>query len=220
MSDPAERRRVAKAQKQYLEDHPEEILRLTEQSRQYNGSAEGRAELSRVMYENLAKPGVIEHYVEGQQRRCATPEGRAHILSVATIGRATGCLRWDARRGGAWTTEEEVHKLIQGLTVKGYNLLRKSIKTLPKQSQFPRIYGKTFKEVRDGCLRDLWAAEEVTRQAIQGVSLTVYENLRKDPKFNPPLPWPGEFPRLYGKTFKEVRDGYRGKNWDARKGLT
>lgn len=150
---PESRLRIAAAQTRYLEAHPEETLRLGAQSKLYNGSPQGRALHSELQRTAWARPEARGRLTEGQRKRCTTIEGRTHILAVGAKGRVGSVAHYDALRGGAWASEEVVRGLIQGVTVKAYKALRKKHPTLPKQPEFPRLYGKTYKEVRDGVRR-------------------------------------------------------------------
>jgi len=111
----------------------------------------------------------------------------------------------DGRRQGQWPTESEVRAFIQGMSVAEYKKQRSAIAG-PVDVLFPIIYGKTFQEIRDGRRNgSAWVSEETVREFAKGKSSEEYDAQRGV------IGGPASigFRKIYGKTFQDVRDGYR-----------
>jgi len=201
-------RKLASLQQKRRAENPVHRAWLTEISRAFNQSVEGRAIHSEIARQVFSDPVVRKRMSEGQLNRLWTPEQRAQRRS---IGKETGLRRWSKHREeqGGWMPEDETSSFIQGLTVKEYVVKRRSNPRLPKQSAFPAVYGKTFQEVRDGFRRSLFVTESELKLAITGMAQTEYVRLKKEKRLDTRYPHTVSFPKVYGKTYKEIRDGSR-----------
>jgi group I intron endonuclease len=207
--DPERRRQISELEKKRCAENPEHRARLAEMSRNYNGSAEGRAVHSVRAKEVWSDPDMRRRMSQAQRLSHQKDPGRRALFAVTA--RKASKAYWKQYRDsqGGWATEAEAHNFIQGLSVVQYNLKRKGSPRYPKQSLFPSIYGKTFQEVRDGSRRGVWVSEDTLRQTIAGLSQTSYEMLKKQRLLDSRYPQVPSLRKVYGKTYKEIRDGVR-----------
>jgi hypothetical protein len=119
-------------------------------------------------------------------------------------------------RPGDWATEDEVREAIQRMTAREYREFVRNRgdarpRFPPDPDRLPFVYGKTFTEIRDGVKQgsEGKASEAEVREAIQGMRLEDYMAARE--RLGARFPVSKRFPRIYSKTFAEIRDGVRGK---------
>lgn len=111
--------------------------------------------------------------------------------------------------------EDILRQRIQGMGNREYEQRRKEWgREWPYYNDFKRFYGKTFQEVRDGKPRvGGWADVEVVRKRLQGLDSRAYDEVRRE--WGLEYPTSAMFKRIYGQTFKQVRDGRRQGDWPA-----
>lgn len=112
--------------------------------------------------------------------------------------------------GGQVATLEDVRAFIQNMTVTEYNEARseknrKSAALFPNASEFLRCYGMTFREVKTGSRNGEVAPVKEVRRFIRGMTSGEYQKARL--KTGKSYPHVGLFPKYYGMTFAELRDG-------------
>lgn len=115
----------------------------------------------------------------------------------------------DGHSRNEWSTEEAVRPFTKGKTCRDFDEWRLSYKgklRIPMAGSFLRVFGKSYREVRDGWKRSEYATEEKIRRSIQGMSRRKYEWLKSQKLLPANFPHRDAFPRLYGKTFSQVRD--------------
>jgi hypothetical protein len=137
---------------------------------------------------------------------------------MGVLGKKGSAVRWypHLARRGEWASENELRHLIQGLKVDEYEVKKRDWGLqFPKAALFVDLYGKTFQEIRDGHRRGVVPVDEATlRDAIQHMTQMEYMKERK--KLGPMFLEVGRFQKVYGKTFKEIRDGNRDSRWEKR----
>lgn len=198
---------ISEIERKRCAEDPVHRARLAEISRAYNGSSEGRAAHSEIAKRIHLNPEVRERRAEGLRKHFRDhPEDRERLKIVAKKARVR---YWDKYREkrGAWASEAEVRAFIQGLTVKQYSVKRRGSPRFPKQSYFSNVYGKTFQEIRDGVRVGVWVTESELRQAITGMTQTEYERLKKERVLDSRYPQVVSLKKIYGKNYKEIRDG-------------
>jgi len=153
--------------------------------------------------------GIVRAFSQGlsedtyNSRRNAI--GGPCVASLRLVYGKTFCEIRDGQRGwgGEWPSEGAVRVFAAGKTCEQYNEQRGAIGG-PRHNKFSQVYGKTFREVRDGRRKGGdWPTEDELRPLLCGKSVIDYAAQRHDIGG----PNAGEFLRVYGKTFAEVRDG-------------
>lgn len=111
-----------------------------------------------------------------------------------------------------WVSEDEFRKHVQGLSGTQYQAIRASLgPNFPALPSLRAIYGKPYLELRDGPMKPVPVSEEQLRGRLQGLGNREYGQRRKS--WGPGWPCLDDFPKVYGKTFREIRDGARRSDW-------
>jgi hypothetical protein len=121
----------------------------------------------------------------------------------------------DGRRMGNWVSADIVRPKLEGLdSFEAYveMVRRTKINAPTTPSSFKFVYGETFCQMRDGVRFGgaQKASEAEVRRLIQGMTIPQYDEARKRwnaSKRSTIFISAGEFPRIYGKGFMELRDG-------------
>jgi len=204
LSDPSLRDRLSVLGKKSSLEHPECILALNA----YNRSDEGRRHNSeRHKQFHQAHPNARVMMSKRQLAALTDPSVRQKTIDALAKGRSI-----KAERRGPWASISEVRLVLQGLSVKAYHAQRPP--NMPTASSLQKVYGKTFREIRDGYRRgapgNSTAVDEgILRVALQGLTSIQYDAQRRSKVLDARFVSSNAFPRVYGKTFMEVRDGVR-----------
>lgn len=148
MADPARREYLSDLGKQYMLDHPESRNSIGE----YTRTTEGRRNLSeaRKRYFRGNQNAHADSSKLFRDRFNTREDVQVTTLEALTKARASRQAKRLAARGGSWASEEAAHGFIQGLTARSYSVKRIAYPAMPNIKLFPKLYGKSFKELRDG----------------------------------------------------------------------
>lgn len=148
---------------------------------------------------------MVDLYSTGLASDAVAAETQRDPRSVRMHLARVGILR---RREIDKVSEDVMRDRIQGLELEEYERARKSWEPgFVCFSEFKRVYGKTFAEVRDGKPRDYKVPVDVLWEKIQGIPVPRYEKERKS--FGPGFPAATTFKRIYGMQYGALRDGPR-----------
>ena len=151
MKDPARREHLSDLGKQYMVDHPEARCTLVK----YTKTPECRQKMSdsRRQYFRDNPSAHAEASRLARERFNTVEKVRGAALSALETARAARQAKRLIERGGSWSSESELCSFIQGLTARLYQELRKEHPSMPSIQMLPKVYGKSFKELRDSGLR-------------------------------------------------------------------
>lgn len=198
----------------------------------YNHTPEYRARLS-VSCSIAGKkhyrehPERAKHHAAVMKARSKTSEGQRQLKEA-------GKQAWVKRiaERGNWVSEDILREVIQGMTIQEYCKKKKTLTSnYPRSSDCLKLYGKTFQEIRDGVRRGNWVAEDTLRQLIvgggvpgldrrhclTGMSTLEYSRLKTIKELDSRYPPIRNMVKVYGKTFKEIREGVPDSRWKGRR---
>lgn len=180
---------------------PEGLQYLINMSRSFAGTPEGRKKISEASKNRSVT--TRQKHSRNMLTKLEDAEFRAELVARMRKAQAASA----AKKKVEWVSEEVLRERLQGLSVKQYRSVRHQLgPNFPKQNRFVEIYGKTFRELRDGYRNNDYVSEEVLRAFIQGIPQPEYARLSR-------LELPDRFPllpvirRVYGKSYVEIRDG-------------